>query len=941
MAVLSLVAWFGWRGASSTTASRGAAASPRGATEQPASGGPEHRGTGSDARAVDGTTPPVSEPIREEEGTLRVEVVSPSGPSKGARVKLFLRGSSGGQPTWRLAGTGLTDDSGTVVLPSRAGRYLVSASAEGFATTRAEVTRPRGEARTSVRLSLDAGAVLEGSTVERASRDPLPLVEITLTPRLSGSFFSRASAPEEEHHSAASDERGNFRIQGLAPGEYQLDARAPGHAPKRLARVHVPSSGLTVELEGAAFIEGFVELPDGKPAAGASVSALGADEAVVGETGPGGGFSLDVPPGSYQVSARLGDQTGSASGRVVVGAGMTLEDVRIRLGASSSIVGVVRQQGSGAPVAEADISIHPNGELLLDGTRSPIASTRSAEDGRFEASGLAPGAYDVSIQARGHKTLTRRGITVLAGQRFELIAELAAHGRIEGTVVDGAKHPVPGVQVSPQRRWGPMEGALSTVTDAAGAFVLEDVPPETVFVAAQRPGGERNTRVSVKVESGQTARVQLQLHDEGTLKGTVRMTGGRVPPRPVTVYAQKVGAPRFEGLEVPASADGSWSMRVAAGRYQLSAWMTDAPFQSDDQVKVVELKEGQSQHVELEVREAKKAIVLTVLEPNGAPSVRATVMGSEAGRSNILAEQMTDESGQATLVVDGLGSDSLHLWATNGGRRGDLLSVPASRTAATIKLSPGARLTGAVRSAGGRAVEGFKLAVTAVRDGEEDFITRQDLEFTGDRFIVEDAVPTRLAITATLPDGRAGKAEVTTTAGVTTQVDVVVEAGGVISGRLRDAKTGEPLGGAYVDVDGLTSPTTGPDGRFRVADIAPGAHRITAWSREHALVEKQVTVTSGKTLDLGDWSLGPPRVEPGRLGLSFGMTGNDVTISWIISGAETGDLQVGDVVRAIDGATVLDPGEARRRELGPPGSQVTLAILRGGTPHPVTLTRAR
>ncbi len=894
---------------------------------------------GPDANAaMDGATPPVAEPMREEEGTLRVEVHSPTGPSQGARVTLYLRGAhepTTGQPTWRLAGNGLTDDAGVAVLPARAGTYLVTARSGELAPARAEVTRPRGEPSTTVRLTLDAGQGLEGTTVERASRSPVPLVELTLTPRLSGSFYSRASAPEEERLSAVSDARGNFRFQGLTRGDYQLDAKAPGHAPKRLARVHVPSSGVAVELEGSAFLAGFVEQPDGTPAAGASVRAFGADEAVVGETGAGGGFSLDVPPGTYQLSARKGDKTGAAPGRLVVAAGMTLEGLRIRLGSPTSLVGVVRRKDSGQPVADAAIILGPHGD------RGDIAQASSGADGHFEVNGLAPGAYDVTVRARGFKALSRRGLTVLEGQRFELLAELEAHGRIEGTVVDGGKKPLAGVQVTPQRKWGALEGALATVTDATGAFVLEDIPPGDVYVAAWRTGSEVNTREHVKVEPGQTARVRLQLSDEGVFEGTVRKAGGGLPARPVTVFVQRVGAPAYEGLEIPASAQGTWSARVGAGRYKLIAWMTDAPAQSEHQDKVVELKAGQSQRVELEVHEAKKPIVVTVLEPNGAPSVRATVMASEAGRSNILSEQLTDESGRATLVADGLGSDTLHLWATNGGRRGDLLSVPSTRTAVTLQLEPGARLTGSVRSAGGRAVQGFKLMVTALRSEDEDFLTQQELEFTGDQFVVEDVFAARLAITATLPDGRAGKAETTTTPGGTARVEVVVDAGSSLTGRLLDAKTGTPLSQAYVDVDGLRSLTTGPDGRFRVDDIAPGAHRVTAWSRGHELVDRKVTLSAGKTQDLGDWRLGPTRVEPGRLGLTFGMSGTDVTISWIAEGAETGDLRVGDVVTAIDGATVLDPGEARQRELGVPGSPCTLTLRREGRTLPLTLTRAR
>jgi hypothetical protein len=873
--------------------------------------------------------------MRAEEGSLRVEVVTSAGPQLGAQVALYLRGPyepATGQPTWRLAGTGRTDEQGVVVLAARPARYLVSARAEGFASARADVTRPRGESTTSIRLVLSPGATLEGSTVERASRSPVPLAELTLLPRPSA-IEGRASAPREECHLTSSNAQGAFRFEGLAPGEYQLEARAPGHAPKRLSRVHVPSRDVTVELEGSAFIEGFVELPDGKPATQALVSAFGADEAVTSETGSGGGFSLDVPPGSYQVTARQADKTGSANGRVVVGAGMTLKDVRIRLGAATSIAGVVRQKESGAPIADAAISVIPSGD------RGDLARTTSNPNGQFEVGGLAPGAYDVLVQAQGFKALRRTGITLLEGQRFELVAELLSNGRIEGTVEDSAKKPIAGVQIIPQRRWGPLEGATATVSDATGNFSLEDLPPGEIYVAARRPGSDAHTRVPVKVEAGKTAKVQVQLSDEGVLEGTVRLADGRVPSKPVSIYALRVGASRSEGIELPATPAGTFSMRIAAGRYRLNAWLADSPWASEEE-KVATVKAGQTEHVELEVREGKKPVLITVLEPNGAPSVRAIVMGSEAGKSDILLEDLTDESGRVLFHADSMGSEAVHLWATNGGRIGDLPRVPVASGSATIQLSPAGRLSGSVRSAGGRPITGFQLVVSPIRTDEDHFMQHQ-LEFTGDRLVVEDVPPGRVAITATLPDGRAGKTEATSTSGAMAQADIVVDAGGSITGRLLDARTGEPIAQAFVEVDGLTSPTTGPDGRFRVSDLAPGAHRITAWERQHDLVDKQVTITAGKELDLGDWRLGPPRVEPGRLGLTFAMSGKDVIIIGITVGAETGELQVGDTVTAIDGATVLTPGEARQRELGAPGSLATLLIRREGQARTITLTRAR
>ncbi|MBZ4397353.1 carboxypeptidase regulatory-like domain-containing protein [Myxococcus sp. AS-1-15] len=924
--------------AASDSASRGESAKAKPASPS------TPRGTVAQAPATG--TPPVAEAMREEEGTVQVEVHGSSRPVEGAQVSLYVQGPRSpetGRPTWFVAGRGTTDATGTLRLPARPGPYLVTAKARGFAAARLSLTRPRGEALTPVRLTLGEGVTLSGSVVERASKAPVPLARLTLTPRtvLASASVATTSVPEEERHEASADERGLFRCEGLTPGEYQLEVTAPAHSTRRIARVQAPASGLVVELDGSAFIEGFVELPEGKPAAGARVTATGMGETFETETSAGGGFSLDVPPGVYQVSARLDALTGTARERAVVGAGMTLRDVRIRLGAAASLTGIVRGKGTSVPIAGATVSIAPGTMVAtFDAAPAEVASATSGTDGRFDAGNLAPGSYSVTVRAKGFRVLRREGITVLAGQRFEMLAELDANGRIEGTVVDDSDQPLAGIQVTPERRWRmmPMEGVLTSVTDAQGAFVLEDVPPGDVFVAARRPGSQLHVRERVAVSPGQTHQVKLKLGGEGTLEGTVKLADGRVPTAAVTVFAQLADTARTEAHQIPTAADGTWSMRVRAGRYRVAAWLVDVGNQNSDQEKVVDLKAGATERVDLQVREAERPLSVTVLEPNGAPSVSATVMGAEAGKNEIFLEDSTDASGQVTLVADSLGTQPLHIWATNGGRRGDLPSVPATQRSLVIQLQPGGRLTGAVRSAGGRSIEGFRLVVSATKS-EDDFLSRQELELAGDRFVVEDVNPGAVTVSVTLPDGRAGKADTMSVAGQTTQVDVVVEAGGAISGRLVD-KAGKPLAQAFVDVDGLTSAPTGADGRFRVEDVAPGQHRLIAWSEKTERAEKKLTLAVGKSQDVGDWKLGPPRIEPGRLGIFFGMAGDDVLVRGVLESMHGDALRVGDIVQSIDGATVLTAGEARERELGAPGSPAILIIRRDTRTYPVTLSRA-
>jgi len=80
---------------------------------------------------------------------------------------------------------------------------------------------------------------------------------------------------------------------------------------------------------------------------------------------------------------------------------------------------------------------------------------------------------------------------------------------------------------------------------------------------------------------------------------------------------------------------------------------------------------------------------------------------------------------------------------------------------------------------------------------------------------------------------------------------------GTVSGRVTDAVTGQPIGGAQISVAGLTLTVTASDaGLYTIAGVPSGSHRLTARRLGYAAQSRNVTVGDGATATL-DFALAP------------------------------------------------------------------------------------
>jgi hypothetical protein len=816
-----------------------------------------------------GSTPSLAQVPSEEDGVLEMEVLAGEHPVPGANVRLYWRGTRDpnlGEVSWRLASAGTTDERGRVRLASRPGGYLVAVHARSHAPLLRDVVRPYGEARTHLRLTLEAGQSLTGRTVVRGTNEPLPMVELVLTAHgRKLEPWQSAEAPAEERVYASSDERGNFRVEGLAAGSYSLEAGAPGHARTVLREVKVPAAApLTVALQVAGVIEGFVVDAQGRPASGAEVQVSGRSPQVA-TTGEGGGFSVEVEPGAYTLSARRGDEAGSLDGSITVSAGRTVRDVKVRLGPSAVLEGRVVARASGAPVAGASVDVSPHG----DNGDSGRAVTDGS--GHFSVSGLAPGGYDVVVSAPGFTTTTRRGLTVASGERFPIDVQLTGTGSVEGLVRDGSGQPVAGAQVVGGNRWGGGLGdtPAESRTDAEGHYRLDGLTAGRLSLTARREGATLGVGQLVEVTEGGTAKADFTLEETGTVEGAVRAAPGSLPAEPLTVTAFPQGRNRFGPSDVARTevdASGGFRMTLPPGTYGLSVMSVGRRAFSPAAPTLVKVEAGRSVRAELTWQEEAtetKGLRGIVLEPDGAPSPGSFLTVSAEGMRMMYP---TDEEGRFSFSMPAtmkFPTSGLTVSARNGGRSGEVTGVKLGEREVVVKLRPATSVRGRVVRANGSPVKGFTLSIQAQGMGliPQDSGTR---EFPGERFELRDVPTEPLRLVVRTADGAGGEARVSPSAGAFPEVDIPVKATAGVRGRVVDAATKAPVAEAFVFVEGerpsAPDDGTGADGRFAFEGVTPGQRTLViAAGPSRGFERRPVTLEEGQVLDVGDIAVGPSR----------------------------------------------------------------------------------
>ena len=447
-------------------------------------------------------------------------------PVRGAEVSLRVL-SQGNRSE---ANSSVSDSEGHFAFDNLpAGRYRLTASRNGYVTRdprfggglrAGTISLSSGQHADGVTLRLTPSAVIAGRVTSEGD-EPVPNVFVQAM-----KFTYQGDKRQlSDVGTSTTNDRGEYRIWGLAPGKYYVRATHPRGGPTRAgSQVYIPifypgvsdlSRTQAIELHPGDEISGidlsFVSLrsvrvsghvinASSAPTKEAQVTLVGGSGAI---TFPAGQASTDakgafeirgVAPGAYTLIA---EQFGNADpekvmrGRISVEVGeVNLGDVDVIVGPGASVSGHVRIEGKANPdLTKLTVSLDAQDDLSSMGFAPDVSNVALRPDGTFTFHDVPEGTYHIKVlplpdgyylKPSGEGDAVEAGVKVGRNHAAAVDITLSTGaGRVSGSAAKN-QQPFAGatvVLVPEGARRGQPRFYRQALTDSAGRFSISSVTP--------------------------------------------------------------------------------------------------------------------------------------------------------------------------------------------------------------------------------------------------------------------------------------------------------------------------------------------------------------------------------------------------------------------------------------------------------------------------------
>ncbi len=762
-------------------------------------------------------------------------VVHAGQPVAGARVVLtsYLTLAGLRAPVATITGADGSFDLGEHVATT----YDVTATADGLGWGHGRLAPDdphRAGERGPLLIALSGCDHVVAGTVRDASGGPI--VGATIAPARGGGADATPLAA-----AAITDAAGTFALCTRA-GWLQLIVRAAGYGGVMLTEIVHGRRRLDVALIPEATIVGrVVRADDGTPVAGARVwlraeaypGTIAASPDIAAADADGQFRITGVAPGRHMVAAET-DALLWTFAPVVVMPGEESPAIELRLPeAVATVRGTVREAGQ--PVPGARVAV-----MMFGLRRSAVAADA---DGGFVLRLRQPGRTGFAVD--GYEVLAPLELDPADAPGAPIVVEVARLGSIAGQVTVGGAPAWQGAVVATGL---PLASPVRTAIRADGGFELLGLPAGRYTLTAQSDAAEAFTSDAAAVVVELPARahrrgVQLALDGRGEIAGEVRDQHGAPVPDVLVTYVRDHGD---DLCRARTDDDGRFACTALAGggRYHptvtavttltLVLAAADAGGLPPLQVPDGDARLG---GVVLRVRAPRASLRGRVVDADGHPRADVAVRAIEAASG--LAPATAPWLGEGVAVTDGAGRFALPAWADAryvihardpGGGEG----VSAELTAGIdgvddveVVLVAAGRLHGELRGFTGRPT----VTVRAIGNPFDAVFARVD----GDVVTATGLPPGRYGVMASAgTEGASATVEIT--AGGDAAVVLEARATVRLTGRVVDARSGQPVAGARCFVgptiagaglfaQGAGAAPTDADGRF-VLDVSGGSVEV-------------------------------------------------------------------------------------------------------------------